>query len=173
MVEALAEVYRRWGPLIHRRCLALLGDEQEAKDAVHDVFVKLARGLADFRGDSELSTWIYRVATNHCLNLLRSRRARVRVDDELNTQARLLDAHVDDPSLGLERRQLLEALLTSVTPGELQVLIHCNYDGLTQAEVAQLLGISERAVRKRLGKALDALKRRQALFGLEALKHGC
>src|SRR5215510_2649193 len=86
LVEALGteveEIYRRFAPAVHRRCRAILASDEEALDALHDIFVKLYDKLHTFRGDSELMTWLYRLSTNHCLNRLR----------QMKTHARLLGA---------------------------------------------------------------------------------
>ena len=147
----LDEVYRRFAPLIHRRCRTLLGDEQEALDATHDIFLKLTRELRRFRGDSELVTWIWRISTNHCLNTLRSRRARLRF---ITRSEQLVEPSVD-PRQRIERRELLRVLLQRLTQRQVQIAVHWHLDELTQPEIAKLLGISERTVRSELRK-IDA-----------------
>src|SRR4030095_536593 len=77
--EELARLYRRLAPVIYSRCLSLLGDEQEARDASHDIFLLVWRKLHTFRGDSDVLTWVYRIATNHCLNRLRTRKLDAKV----------------------------------------------------------------------------------------------
>jgi RNA polymerase sigma-70 factor (ECF subfamily) len=156
--EELAELYPRAGPVIYRRAMALLGDEEQARDAVQDIFVRLHRSLPGFRGDAALLTWIYRVATNHCLNKLRARR----------TEARALRALAEQPAAGRgpsgaakqhERQDLLRHLLGRFDERKVQILVHLHYDGMTQAEIAGVMGISERAVRKavhRVSERLDA-----------------
>lgn len=61
MNERIAEIYPRAAPLIYRRARALLGDEEQAPDAVQDIFLKLQRDLDSFRGEATLLRWIYRV----------------------------------------------------------------------------------------------------------------
>src|SRR5262245_32247471 len=80
--ESLQATYRRWGKLIHRRCLALLGEAAAAEDATQEVFVRLMRhaGRLAPEGGTGYLAWIYRVATNHCLNVLRDG-ARLEVRD--------------------------------------------------------------------------------------------
>src|SRR5687767_1599382 len=138
-------------------------------DAVHDIFVQLDRSLIGFRGHAEPATWIYRIATNHCLNRLRRRRTEARVVAELAEVHRLLTPYADDPSLAFDRRRLLIALLAELNERDLQVLLYCHYDGMKQREVADLLGISERAVRKRLTKALAVIERQKPNLEIESL----
>lgn len=150
----LAELYRQRSCQIYRRCLALLGDHDSAMDATHDIFLKLRDALASFEDRSKLSSWIYRVATNHCLNLLRRQRTGEKVRDSLTDG----DTAPATQASNLERRQLVERLLARLDPRRVQIVLHIYYDGMSQSEVSELLSISERAVRKSLKSTLDTMR---------------
>lgn len=162
---SIESIYRRSAPLIFRRCRGILGNEQDALDATHDVFLKLSRGLQRFRGDAALTTWVYRIATNHCLNLLRSRKARDRVLSELSHRVQ----GVTDPRRELERRDLLRELLSQLKPKDVQIAYHRYCDEMTQPEIAAVVGVSERTVRNRLKHArtyaAEAMARLEAMDG--------
>lgn len=164
--ESTEALYRTYAPLIARRCRALLGDEQAALDATHDVFLKVCAALPGFRGSAALSTWIYRVATNHCLNRLRKARNRGRVLRLLAREPR--PAPTPAPYGAAARRALLEDLLGHLSPDEVQLLVHRFCDDMTQAEIAEVLGVTERTVRNRLERALDQLRARA--IALDALE---
>jgi DNA-directed RNA polymerase specialized sigma24 family protein len=66
--ELLTELYTKYGSRVYARCAYLLRDKEEARDAMHDVFIKVQHNLASFRGDASPITWMTRIATNHCLN---------------------------------------------------------------------------------------------------------
>src|SRR5215210_6020055 len=68
---AFDEVVRRYGPTIHALCLRLLGDAEAAFDASQETFVRAYDRLPRFRGDAALGTWLYRIAVNVCLDILR------------------------------------------------------------------------------------------------------
>jgi len=70
----VAELYGRYGPVVYRRCLRLLRDREAARDATQEVFMRLVKDMAQLEDRESVLPWIYRVATNHCLNLLRSER---------------------------------------------------------------------------------------------------
>ena len=154
--DRLADLYPRAAPVIYRRALALLGDEEQALDAVQDLFVKLHRDLDSYRGEAALLTWIYRVTTNHCLNQLRARHTAIRSLRCLTEQVRCGDAW-SQPAKQIERRDLLRHLLGRFDRRKVQILVHLHYDGMTQAEIAQVIGISERAVRKAIQRVSDRL----------------
>jgi len=161
VTDRTEQLYRRFAPLIHRRCLGLLVHPQEALDATHDVFLKVCDALPSFRGEAEITTWIYRVATNHCLNLLRTQRTRLRLLRGL-VGAQSEAYETDD--VGLMRRRQLQDLLRSCAPQDVQLLVHRYFDDMTQGEIAGVLGVSERTVRSRLKRVLQTLRDRQQVL---------
>src|SRR5512133_1854626 len=80
--ERVVALYREYGPAVYRRCVRLLGDREAAKDATQEVFVKLLRDIGKLADRETALPWIYRVATNHCLNLRRA--ARRHRDEDLD-----------------------------------------------------------------------------------------
>jgi RNA polymerase sigma-70 factor (ECF subfamily) len=143
--------------VVYRRALALLGDEEQARDAVQDLFVKLHRDLDSFRGEAALLTWIYRVTTNYCLNRLRARRTAARALRSFAEQAPDGRGATSEMAKQLERRDLLRYLLGRFDRRKVQILVHLHYDGMTQAEIAGVIGVSERAVRKAIKRVSDQL----------------
>ncbi|MCC6750224.1 MAG: sigma-70 family RNA polymerase sigma factor [Deltaproteobacteria bacterium] len=146
----LAEVYRQCAPLIYRRSLRLLGSQDEALDAVQDIFERLQGTLATFRGEAELMTWIYRVTTNHCLNQLRARRVRSRAHERLGTEAPRDGG--EGGARAVEARDLLVQLLERCDARLVQIAYHYYVDEMTQPEIAEVVGISDRGVRKALSR---------------------
>ncbi len=144
-VESL---YRRYGPMVLRRCERLLRDPEKAVDAMHDVFVEVLRRreTLDHRSGSSL---LYRVATNVCLNRLRStRRAAEDPEDELVLSL----AASDDRG---SARLLLDRLLGREGLTRTIAVLHL-LDGMTHEEVAREVGMSVSGVRKRLRKLQSA-----------------
>lgn len=148
-------IYRQYAPLIHGRCLAILGHPDDAQDALQDIFVTLLGKLDSFRGEAALFTWVYRVSTNHCLNRLRGDRRRRRAARRMDLAT--IRRHDEGDAAAVERRMLLTRMLQKMSERQVQILVHTHYDEMTQAEIGQVLGISDRAVRKALRKIkLDA-----------------
>jgi RNA polymerase sigma-70 factor (ECF subfamily) len=142
-VEALAE---RYGPMVLRRCLQLLHDEDEAMDASQDVFVRLLehRERLQARYPSSL---LYRIATNVCLNRIRdSGRRTTTSDDEL--LQRIASAETTDA--GTEARLLLDRLFARHPVSSRTIALLHYLDGLTLDQVAEVVGLSVSGVRKRL-----------------------
>ncbi|HUB07428.1 MAG TPA: sigma-70 family RNA polymerase sigma factor [Myxococcales bacterium] len=144
--DRLPELYRRYGPVIYQRCRRLLRDPALAEDATQETFLRIHQNLARVPGDADALRWIYRVATNYCLNELRNQRHRPQVADDdappeiagEDIERLLLDAHAI--------RRLLGSL-----PEKLAAVAALHYlEGLDQGEVAEVLGVSRRTVVYRL-----------------------
>lgn len=146
MAIDVEETYKRHGPMVLRRCRSLLRDEQQAVDAMHDVFVQLLvhkERLVD-RGACSL---LWRIATNVCLNKIRSQRRRPE-DPQSELLAEL--AALDDAEARGVARVVLGRLFARepVSTGTMAVM-HL-VDGMTLEEVAEAVGLSVSGVRKRL-----------------------
>jgi RNA polymerase sigma factor (sigma-70 family) len=137
---AIGEIYRKHGDMVLRRAAAILGDRNEAMDVLHQIFLSLIDHPERFEGRSSVTTWLYRVTTNTCLNRLRDRRNRARLIRELVEP--VIRPHQPEMSLWVMARQLIERM-----PLELaQVTIYHAIDGMTQEEIAEILGCSRRHV---------------------------
>ena len=141
--------YERYGPMVLRRCRALLRDEASAQDAMQDVFVALLRNHERL-SDEAPAALLLRVATNTCLNRLRAQRYRADDPDEERLLRIASTAQTDGRSLA---RDLLAKLFRADDPlaasSQTIAVMHL-MDGMTLEEVAQNAGMSVSGVRKRL-----------------------
>jgi RNA polymerase sigma-70 factor (ECF subfamily) len=143
--DQLADLYRKYGPIIYARCRAMLRDDAAAEDAVQEVFIRVLKHLDEAPSDSEALAWIYRISTNLCLNALRDRAVRaVPAGDTLP------DAPGEHPSGPFANRDLARRLLERAPAKLAEVAWLHHVDGLDQGEVARVLGISRRTVVNRL-----------------------
>lgn len=166
-------------------CWRLLGEKEEAENAVQTAFLKAMEALDSFRGEAGFCTWIGRIATNESLEILRRRKRHDGLSlDALSTESdddtpvplpELLVDWREDPSRSIERaemRRILDDSLDTLTPGLRAVFVLRDMEGLSVAETAQQLGISEGNVKVRLLRARLALRERLTeSFGGEALVH--
>jgi RNA polymerase sigma factor (sigma-70 family) len=152
-VESL---YRKYGPMVLRRCRHLLRDEEKAADAMQETFVRLLRSR-DRLTDAAPSSLLYCIATNVCLNVIRSERGRfASCGDELLE----LMAGKDDVAAMGEAKGLIEALFESEEESTRTMAVLHYVDGLTFEETASRVGLSVSGVRKRLA----GLRERAARF---------
>ncbi len=153
MAIDVEETYRRYGPMVLRRCRRLLGDEALAVDTMHDVFVQLLihhQRLED-RGVSSL---LYRIATNLSLNKLRSRNRR---PEDSNTEILMKIADATRTEERTHARSLLDRALRRQPVSTATIAVLHLHDGLTLKEVAETVGLSVSGVRKRLRKLKSLL----------------
>ena len=137
----MRQYFDRYGPMVYRRALVLLGDPHEAEDATQEVFVRALKSADKFRAESSVSTWLYRITTNYCLNQVRNR----------TTRRRLLETHAQDANaepLPSEPANMIaiRRLLAEADERQARAAVYVYVDGMRREEVAELLGCSVRTV---------------------------
>jgi len=146
-VEAL---YRKYGPMVLRRCRLLLGDEDKALDAMQECFVRVLRNQARLSGDAP-SSLLYCMATNVCLNILRSERNPTRRTPGGGDEDLLLElAGQDDVEAQGIARSLVDRIFRDEAPSTRTMAVLHYVDGMTLEETAAASGLSVSGVRKRL-----------------------
>lgn len=149
--SAVTAAYRLYARAIWRRCYTVLRNEASAMDVTHEVFIRCFRHHRELREGRELLGWLYRVATNICLNELRDRRARQTTScDEFPAPA---PDEVRDPDAVV--RLMTSEILFGLDRRSQQVAFFVFADGMTHAEAAEVAGVSERTVRYCLRRFLE------------------
>ena len=138
-------LYREYGAIIYWRCLKLLGDAAAAEDATQETFLRVHRHLDGAPGAEEAIRWIWRIATNYCLNEVRDRGRRP------EPRERLPEVAVGgDLEAALADRDLVRRFIDLVDE-KLRAVAWVHYvDGLEHVEAGRLLGISRKTVANRL-----------------------
>lgn len=146
----------------------MLGSRGEAEEIAQEVFLRVHRGIAGFRGEATLSTWLYTITTRLCLNRLASgeaRMARRRAGDE-EVMTHLASAGAD-PAAEADRRELDAALRRAIAelPGERRAIVVLrDLEGLSYEEIAGALHLELGTVRSRLHRARMELKEKLEKF---------
>ena len=144
---ALRELYTKYGGTVYGRCQYILRDPTQAEDAMQDVFAKALTHWSDFRAEASPLTWLTRIATHHCLNVLRAERAPWH--QRFAREARARGEGHGGPQL-FEDRDAARKLLEKLDLETQQAAIHYFVDEMTLEEVAAAIGRSIPTVRKRL-----------------------
>ncbi|MBN1656081.1 MAG: sigma-70 family RNA polymerase sigma factor [Deltaproteobacteria bacterium] len=164
-VRTIEMLHRRYAGIIYDLCVRILMDRQEAEDAVQETYLNAFRFLSSYRyGDSYLP-WLYQIATNVCLKLIRTRKRKgTTPTDNIDRMA----TEQDDPLSAIDTRRILEALVGGLDKRSIEIVVAHYIWGMDQGQIAQTIGISRRAVVKRL----SALKRRVDPLFVKELRHG-
>lgn len=150
-------------------CTSLLNNASEAEDAAQEIFVKAYQALGSFHGDSKFSTWLYRIAANHCKDLLRKRsRQKTESLDALiersGDEVQNLWEPSFDPRNSAGAAELVKKLLDSLSPDEMLILTLREVQGLSYQEISETLKCSLDAVKSRLRRARETLQEKSRHF---------
>lgn len=166
---AFEEIVRRYEDRLYRLSFRMLGNHHDALDAVQEILVKLMAALPKFQGRSRFGTWLYRLAANTCLDIRRKRgrTAAESLDATLEfspaTSLSILDDEpADNPDVYIEqqyRENVVRAALDRLPESQRRLLELRDLEDLSNSQVADLLGIEVGALKARLHRARQALKR--------------
>ncbi|MBW8825867.1 MAG: RNA polymerase sigma factor [Acidobacteria bacterium] len=163
---AFEELVRATSAETYTLAYRLLGNEEDARDVVQETYLRAYKGIERFRGDSQFSTWLYRITAN-CAATYLGRRARHR-HDELSDEAPLADVSPDRDPQGLAMasnlRDRLNEALEQLPPRLKAVIVLRDVYDLPHEAIAAELGITESAAKVRLHRARRRL--REQLFPL-------
>lgn len=173
--EEFARMVEKYSGLIYRLGLKMMGDAQDAEDILQETFIKAYRHLDGFDGRSSLSTWLYRIATNEALMTLRRKRPQmVSVEDpypnedSLPEPMQIVDwcCHPESEMMSEESQRHLDQAIETLTESLRVVFLLRDIEGLSTRETAEVLGLSEAAVKTRLSRArLHLREELSAYFG--------
>jgi len=171
---AFREMVNTYQQQVFNLVFRMLGNREESEDLAQEVFVTVFKSIDRFRGDSKLSTWIYRIAVNHCKNrfkyLARRMHHASQTLDEVSERnaagrdggpAMMLQAQISEPDKVVEGMQLEEAIqreIAALDEDQRVLIILRDIQGLSYQEIASITGLAEGTVKSRLHRARMSLK---------------
>jgi RNA polymerase sigma-70 factor (ECF subfamily) len=179
--RAFAEMVERHSGTVYNLALRMMNDPQEAEEVLQETFLSAFRGLARFEGRSQLSTWLYRIAYNAALMRLRKRQLPTSSIDEPATNdegdpmpRQLVDwgSVPDRILLNGELRHILESAVETLPETLRVVFVLRDIEGLSTADTAAALDLSETNVKVRLHRARLALRERLTAYFASADQAG-
>ncbi len=161
----------RYSNTIFALLFRLTGDREEASDLTQDTFLRAFRSIKKFRGDSELKTWLVRIAINESRNRFRWWKRRRR-DSTLSLDAAYGDSEItiadtiadqgaspEDTALSRERELVIKTAIDGMSKPFREAIILCDIEGFSYEETADALGISVGTVKSRLSRGRETLRR--------------
>ena len=159
---AFEELIRQYEKKVYTLCFRMCGNSEDAEEAAQDAFLALWRGIYRFRQESSLSTWIYRLATNACIDTLRRRKKQsgsVSLDDEeLFVDAVDTSPQPQETVEHRETQKLLQEGLSALPEEYRKVLILREIEGLSYTEIAESASIELGTVKSRISRGRSLLR---------------
>jgi RNA polymerase sigma-70 factor (ECF subfamily) len=151
---------RRYNDRLYRTARAITRDDREAEDVMQQAYVNAFANLRQFKGEAQFSTWLTRIAINEALARVRRRgRYEPFEDDPVDEDSIVSNRSAPDPAFAGELRVLLEWAIDALPDGAREVFMLREVEGLSTADTASSLGVSEDVVKTRLSRARTALRR--------------
>ncbi len=166
---AFREIVRTTQSYVFALTFRLLRDEEDAKDAVQEVYVRVWKNIGSYDERRVFTTWLYRIATNHCLDRLRHRRLQNSVFDRAGGEDAASVADAGEPGALTANRDLAEkisSLVSGLSPKQELVFILRDLQDLSVEEVCAVTGMSRGSVRVHLHHARKTIREKMAsLYG--------
>ncbi len=160
--EAFGELYERYRPRVYRFAFKLLRDGDQAEDIVQETFLKAQRAIQTLHESGSLLSWLFTITRNEVFNQLRKTRSngRARVEGVWENETPL------DEAMEAETVEIVQMMIAQLKPNYKEVVLLREYERLSYAQIAEVTGDSEGAVKARLFKARKALvKKLEPYFG--------
>jgi RNA polymerase sigma factor (sigma-70 family) len=150
------QLYDRYSDKVFRKCVSFVKDEAQAEDFTHDIFMKLVLNLGSYKETAKFSTWLFSITYNYCIDQIRiaKKHQEVALDDNF-------DAADDDDDAAMAEMdaQRLHNAMALILPEEKSILMMKYQDDLSIKEISTSLDVSESAVKMRLLRAKEKLRK--------------
>lgn len=155
-------LYRRYAGKVFAKCISMLADEGQARDATQDIFIKILLNLAKFTEQSSFSTWVYSITYNYCIDMIRKKKKMpLLFTEDLGKVSRDTDPEIPDSVLLEMKQERLEKVIDRLPPGDKAILMMKYIDDMQIKEIGEVLGKTESAIKMQI---MRAKQRSQAIY---------
>ena len=151
------EIYDRYATRILQKCMSFTHDRDEAQDLAHDIIVKVYMSLSRFNQQSKLSTWIYSIAYNHCVDYYAKKKKKTTIQEEVSVEQLDVADEVSDEEILDIKIETLDQLMKQLTPAEVSILLMKYQDGFSIKDIAIQTNSGESAVKMKLKRTKSKL----------------
>jgi RNA polymerase sigma factor (sigma-70 family) len=169
---SLQELYTKYGKLVYNLSLQYVQNREDAEEITQDVFVAIHQSINNFKEQSKISTWIYRITINKSLDFIRSknRKRRFAVLTSLffgdGSEAHAETCHFNHPGVLMEQKEKIQhiySLINKLPPNQKTALILNKLENKNQQEIAEIMDLSPKAVESLIQRAKAGLEKRLKL----------
>ena len=146
------EIYDTYRQKIFRLCMGYVNDLERAKDITQDTFITVWQKLPGFRNESSLGTWIFRIASNHCLR-------QIEKENRMPKSPMPADIRETPPSETEKKTEFLYKCISEL-PETDRLIISLELEDVKQSEIANIMGLSEANVRVKIHRIKERLKQK-------------
>ena len=162
--DAFSEIVSRYKDRVYGMAYRVLGDPDEADECAQDIFVRVYDSLSSFRGDSALSTWIYRVAYNLSLDYARKRSRKRKKEavssNDLDYASTLPDSRSNPETLALRNEQSreIQSALLKLDDDQRELIVLCDIEGKDYDEIREITGLAMGTIKSRISRGRTKLR---------------
>lgn len=169
--EAFQKLYEEYHQKVYSTAVTMLGNAEDAEDAVQEIFMKIYRKVSEFNGTSKIGTWLYRIAVNVCIDHVR--RSKVRHARSFSVKE---DSIINRPEIGVEAEKkvtlselnkITTKAISRLSPKLRTVVVLRDLQGMAHSEIAEILGCSKGTVSSRLNRGRLKLRALLTSQGLD------
>jgi len=157
-LSAFEEIVRKNEDRIFNLCCYMLRDTQDAQDAAQDTFIKTYQGLKDFRPEATLSTWVYRIAINTCLDHKKKSRHELLHGETADEELQSSELSPEDKYNSRKTAEAIQTALQQLPEKLRSAIVLREIEGLSYEEIALVLDISVGTVKSRISRAREELR---------------
>ena len=147
-------LYRRYAGKVFAKCISMLADEGQARDATQDIFIKVLLNLAKFTEQSSFSTWVYSITYNYCIDMIRKKKKMpLLFTEDVGKVSRETNEELPDSVLLEMKQERLEKVIDRLPAGDKAILMMKYIDDMQIKEIGDVLGKTESAIKMQIMRA--------------------
>jgi RNA polymerase sigma factor (sigma-70 family) len=152
-------IYNRFSNKVYRKCVLMLGNKESASDATQDIFIKLFNNLSKYNGKARLSTWIFSITYNHCIDILRVSKKKYveEIKDNIILKSSNDDEILDKEIFELEINKI-EQIFDQLHPDEKALLLMKYIDGASIKDLAEMYNKNESAIKMKIMRTKEKVR---------------
>jgi RNA polymerase sigma factor (sigma-70 family) len=153
------QLYRRYANKVYGKCISILKNDAEARDAMQDIFVKIMLNLGNFGEKSQFSTWVYSITYNYCIDAIRKRKKeKTMFSEDIERAPDVAAEEVPDQFLMEMDVKNLKVVLEALPDSDRLILIMKYHDDMSIRDIAEILQKTESAVKMKIKRAKEKAK---------------